>query len=124
MRAIEKVIFVLLLILSNSQVPIGNSINSCGKRTYNQPASSNDCVENGEICCYVFLTKTVSNTPGTTTTEEKKFCASSPSRIAKQDIKDEILEYTGYELTELTCNNSKYIKNIIGSLLLVLFILC
>ena len=119
MRAIEKVIFALLLILSKSQVPSGKSINSCGKKTYEPPDSSDDCVEDGEICCYVYLTKKISDTQ----TEEKSFCASSPSRISEQDIKEEIQEYTGYTLAKLTCNNSKYIKNIIGSLLLVLFIL-
>ena len=117
MKAIEGVILVLLLILVNNQVPSSQSINSCGKNGYEPPNSANDCIEDGEICCFVSLTKEGS------TTESKRFCASSPSRISKQDIRKEILEYTGYELAELNCNNSKYIKNIIGSLLLVLFIL-
>ena len=117
MKAIEGVILVLLLILVNNQVPSSQSINSCGNKGYAPPNSANDCVEDGEICCFVSLTKTTGST-----TESKKFCASSPSRISKQDIRKEILEYTGYELAELNCNNSKYIKNIIGSLLLVLFI--
>ena len=119
MKAIEKVIFVLLLILSNSQVPSDRSINSCGKKTYDPPESSSDCIEEGEICCFIHLTRTIG-----TETQEKKFCASTPSRISKQDIKVEIQDYTGFELTDLQCNNSKFIKNIIGSILLVLFILC
>ena len=115
MKAIEGVIFALLLILVNNQVPSGNAINSCGKKGYTQPTSSDDCVENGEICCFVKLT--------IDSTNSKAFCASSPSRISKNDIIKEIEDYTGYKLEAFECNNSKYIKNIIGSLLLVLFIL-
>ena len=118
MKAIEGVIFILLLILVNNQVPTDKSVNSCGIKGYTPPTTASQCSEEGEICCYVYLTKTSG-----TATEEKRFCASSPSKISKQDIKKEIEEYTGYELKELSCNNSKYIKNIIGSLLLVLFIL-
>ena len=118
MKAIEGVIFILLLILVNNQVPTDKSVNSCGIKGYTPPTTASQCSEEGEVCCYVYLTKTID-----TVTEEKRFCASSPSRISKQDIKEEIEEYTGYDLKELSCNNSKYIKNIIGSLLLVLFIL-
>ena len=117
MKLIEGVIFALLLIFVNNQVPIGMSLNSCGKKSYVPPSGASECAENieeGEFCCYIYLKKG---------TEEKRFCASSPSRISKQDIKEEIEEYTGYTLEELSCNNSKYIRNIIGSLLLVLFIL-
>ena len=113
MKALTGVIFSLFLILVNNQVPSGKSINSCGLKGYGTP-TADQCKEEGEICCYIYLKKG---------TEEKKFCASSPSKITRQDIKKEIEEYTGYTLEQITCNNSKYIKNILVSLLLALFIL-
>ena len=114
MKALTGVIFSLFLILVNNQVPSDKSINSCGFRGYDSPSSAEQCKEEGEVCCYIYLKKG---------TDEKKFCASSPSRITKQDIKEEIEEYTGYTLEQITCNNSKYIKNILVSLLLALFII-
>ena len=117
MKAIEGIIFVLLLILVNSQVPSDKAINSCGsKKDYSQPDRKEDCKAEGEICCFVHLTQKDDDTQTI-----KKFCASSPSKILKEDIASEIEDYTGYRLKELSCNNSKYIKNIMGSLFLVLF---
>ena len=114
MNALKGVILIFVLIFVNNQVPSNYSINSCGVVGYQMPNKSIDCVQENEYCCYVVLKKKES-------TYEKKFCATAPSKITKQDIEDDIKQYTDYTLETLECNNSKYINIFIG-LLLLLFI--
>ena len=111
----EFILIMLLFFYVNNQVPSGEAINSCGIKNYTAPSSKDHCKEAGEICCYVSLTKS----DGTF----KRFCASTPSMIDRADVEEEINSYTGYTLETLECNNSKYIKYISISILLMFFIL-
>ena len=88
-------------------------INTCGNKENNQPTSAEDCIEEGEICCFVSIKAN---------NEIIKFCVSSPSDIEKEDVDDKIKEYTGFTVEELHCNKGKFISNYF-SLLIFLFIL-
>ena len=112
MREINKIFFIIFFILLNDNVT-AEVINTCGKIGYNEPANSNECIEPNEVCCFVHLYKD---------TNQKKFCVSSPSKIDIDDVKGNIFDYTGYELKELTCNNSSFINNSLILYLLILFI--
>ena len=118
MKVINLLILFLLFFFVNNQVPDNFAINSCGKITnYTQPSKKDDCADNtGEICCYVYLKSKSSD-------KVKKFCASAPVKITKDDIENKIENYTNYTLEELECLNSKYIKNIFGTVILLFFIL-
>ena len=111
MKVINQFILFLLFFFVNNQVPDNYAINSCGKITnYTQPVKKDDCVDNtGEICCYVYLKSKTSD-------KVKKFCASAPVKITKDDIVGKIENFTNYTLEELECLNSKYLKNIFGTL--------
>ena len=78
-----------------------NVVNTCSNLGYSQPSSSDDCKEDGEICCYVEITDDQS--------QSLRFCVSSPSDIEMDDVKDEIKEYTGFTLQNLKCNKSQFI---------------
>ena len=90
-------------------------INTCGNIGYHEPNDPKECIQSGEICCFVKIK--IGND------EFKKFCASSPSNIDKDDVKDEIKNYTSYELVDLSCNKALFTKNSIIIPLLILLIL-
>ena len=101
-------IFSLLLFLSSSdtEASVRKVINTCGKISYDQPASVEDCKDEGEICCFV----SIKDDTDTIT----KFCVSSPSDIIKGDVEKHIKDYTGFTVVELQCNKSRYISNFIA----------
>ena len=117
MKAIKIFILIFFFIYVNNQVPSDKALNSCGKIKDYTPPSKEDCVDDikGEICCFVHLIH--KNDEG----KEKRFCAVAPSKIEQDDIGQKIEDYTDYKLKEISCMNSKYIKN--GSLFLLFFIL-
>ena len=116
MKQIDIIIFCLFFYLVNNQVLNNQVINTCGKIGYIPPNSVTDCVEKGEICCFVHL----KNTPD----GDKTFCVSAPSKIAIEDVKEDIESYTNFKLHQLVCNeNSNFIKNTIIITLLFLFVL-
>lgn len=116
MKQIDIIIFCLFFYLANNQVPTGKVINTCGKVGYYPPDYSTDCVQPGEICCFVYL----KNTPD----GDKRFCVSAPSKITLDDVQDDIESYTNFKLHQLVCNdNSNFIKNTTIISLLLLFIL-
>ena len=80
-------------------------INTCGKLDYVQPENSDECKEDGEMCCFVEI-KDSTSTDGV-----RKFCVSSPSDIELDDVKNDIKTYTGYEITAVKCNESQFIMN-------------
>ncbi len=110
MRAINSIIFGFLFYMATSEV-----INTCGNIGYFEPTGPNQCIQSGEICCFVKIK--ISNN------EYKNFCASSPSNIEIDDVKDEIKNYTSYELVELSCNKALFPKNSIIIPLLILLML-
>ncbi len=118
MKISNIIIFCLLFLLVNTQVPSGRALNSCGsKKNYDPPKDASECKnEDGEICCFIWIKVDESDA-----TKDKKFCASSPSKIELDDVKSDIESYTGYKLHEITCNKSYFIKNTF--VLLFLFIL-
>ena len=120
MTKLNKIFFLFLLLslkISN-QLPTGKVINTCGKLGYDPPNSASDCVEKGEYCCFLRIQNTKDPNEA-----ELKFCVSSPSDIDESDVKSEIEQYTGYQIKELKCNNSKIIKNSMAVLFILLFIL-
>ncbi len=100
------------------QVTPKNVINTCGKKiTYNEPQSAEDCVVEGQICCFVSIKD---DKDGIT-----KFCVSSPSDIEKKDVEKEIKDYTGFTVVDLHCNKSQYIHHsIIIQLFISIFYIC
>ena len=80
-------------------------INTCGSLGYAQPRNSDDCKEDGEMCCFVEI-KDSTSTGGV-----RRFCVSSPSDIELDDVKEDIKRYTGYEISALKCNESQFIMN-------------
>ena len=116
MKVIEHLILIYSIVFINNQVPSNFAVNSCGKISNNPPENANECIEEGEICCFVHLKRESDS-------KEKKFCAHAPSKIKKEEVSEEIKSYTSYDIIELTCNNSDKIKNIFISLLLLLFLL-
>ena len=118
MKYFYKTIFLLSFLLSNINCDYPPKVlNTCGNIGYNLPGSANDCKEDGQMCCYVHLTK-AGNTPS-----DIKFCVNSPSEIEKDDVKSEIKEYTGYTLEEIKCNKSKFLYNSMIALIMIIFIL-
>ena len=93
-------------------------INTCGNLGYKQPEKAEDCVEDKQICCYASLEYKENEE-----TKNIKFCVSSPSDIEKDDVKDEILQYTKFTILDLKCNKSQYIYNSMMILSLFIFIL-
>jgi hypothetical protein len=110
MKVINNLILIYSIVFINNQVPSNFAVNSCGKISNIRPETANECIEEGEICCFVHLERD---------SKEKKFCAHAPSKIEKDEIKNEIKSYTNYDLIELTCNNADKINNIFISLLLL-----
>ena len=84
-----------------------NVINTCGKLGYEQPANSDECKEDGEMCCFV----EIKDSTFTDNNGARRFCVSSPSDIELDDVKDDIKRYTGYEISTLKCNESQFIMN-------------
>ena len=118
MKYFYKTIFLLsflLPIISGSGTPV--VLNTCGITDYSQPSSADQCKEDGQMCCYVHLTK-ADNTP-----TDIKFCVNSPSEIDKEDVKSEIKEYTGFTLVEIKCNESQFLYNSMIASLMIIFIL-
>ena len=113
MKIINVIILVFLFFLVNTQVPKDKVINTCGIKDYREPINPTDCKEDDEICCYVEIKGDFGS---------KRFCVSSPSKIDKDEVKDDIKNYTSYELKNLICNKSSFIKNwtIISFLLLLI----
>ena len=116
MKVINPFILIYSIVFINNQVPEKFAVNSCGKMSNIPPVDANECIEEGEICCFVYLKRETDN-------KEKKFCAHAPSKIQKEEISEEIKSYINYDIIELTCNNAGIIKNIFISLLLLLFLL-
>ena len=114
MKAINSIIFIFILFIINTQGDT-NVINSCGKIGYRQPDDASQCVQSGEVCCFVRIKISDSET--------RRFCASAPSKINIDDVKEEIKEYTSYEITGLSCNRAYFIKNTILIPLLIIFII-
>ena len=114
MKLIKQLIFLIILfIYINSQVPKDKAINSCGTVIgYAMPDNASQCKGNNEYCCFVRLRKD---------DDEKRFCATAPSKIEKSDTENDINSLTDYTLLELTCNNSKFLA--IQMLFLLNFIL-
>ena len=82
-------------------------INTCGKLDYVQPENSDECKEDGEMCCFV----EIKDSTFTDNNGVRRFCVSSPSDIELDDVKDDIKKYTGYEITVVKCNESQFIMN-------------
>ena len=100
MSLCNKLIFLFLFLLCKIK---GNKvINTCGRNTYDEPTKAEDCVEQGEICCYVSIQDN--------NNQITKFCVASPSDIVKEDIDDKVKEYTGFTVLEVQCNESGYIN--------------
>ena len=97
--------FIPEVIHSSAQV-----INTCGKKGlgYNQPENSDDCIEEGQMCCFAEIKH---STDFHDDGGVRKFCVSSPSDIELDDVKEDIKRYTGYEITALKCNESQFIMN-------------
>ena len=113
MKYFYKLIFLLSFLLPNiSGTPV--VLNTCGITDYSRPASSDQCKEDGQMCCYVHIVKG---------SEDIAFCVNSPSEIEKDDVKSEIKEYTGYTLEEIKCNKSKFLYNSMIAMIMIIFIL-
>ena len=107
MSLCNKLIFLFLFFACKIK---GNKvINTCGRNTYDEPTKAEDCVEPGEICCYVSIQDN--------NNQITKFCVASPSDIEKEDIDDKVKEYTGFTVLEVQCNESGYINNSITALI-------
>ena len=115
MKYFYKTIFLLSFFLSNINFADGNVLNTCGITDYSQPDSANDCKEDGQMCCYVYLKNTDNS--------DIKFCVNSPSEIDKEDVESEIKEYTGFTLVEIKCNESQFLYNSMIASLMIIFIL-
>ena len=111
---LNKIIFILLFLSIKTQIPSGKVLNTCGKKNYDKPEPS-DCKQEGEICCYISI-KTPSG-------ENQEFCHSSSYMIEKSDVDSDIKTYTGYEIIEIKCNKSIFIKNKFFAMILLISIL-
>ena len=114
MAYLKKIIFFTLFLNLLDLVILADTpqvINTCGNILGRQPSSAEECIEEGEICCYVSLL-TPDNQP-------IKFCVSSPSDIEKEDVEGKIKEYTGFTLVDIHCNRGSYISNYFSSLLFI-----
>ena len=110
------IFFISFLSLLSFITNTGRSvINTCGNKENNQPSSAEDCIEEGEICCFVSI-KATNN-------EIIKFCVSSPSDIEKEDVDYKIKEYTGFTIEELHCNKGQFINNYLSSLIFLFILL-
>ena len=100
---IFRLILILLFTYIKNQIPIGYSLNSCGKDTlgYNIPNDKSDCSVNKDDnfkCC---LIKSVS--------ENFAYCSYVPGKVDKEIIEDfkETLEINDLEID---CNKHFYSK--------------
>ena len=116
MKVIKHLILIYSIVFINNQVPSNYAVNSCGKISNIPPEKADECIEEGVICCFVHLKRESDS-------KEKKFCAHSPSKIKSEEVSEEIKSYINYDIIELTCNNSDKIKNMLISLLFLLFLL-
>ena len=110
----NNIIFILLFLSIKTQIPSGKVFNTCGKKGYDKPEPS-ECKQEGEICCYISI-KTPSG-------DNQEFCHSAPSMIEKSDVDKDIKSYTGYEILDIKCNKSIFIKNKFLVMILLFFIL-
>ena len=115
MKFFYKTIFSLLFLLSNINCDARKVLNTCGVLGYTQPQNSDECKEDGQMCCFVHITKD----DGT----DVKFCVNSPSEIEKDDVESEIKDYTGFKLEEIKCNKSQFLYNSMIVSLMIIFIL-
>ena len=100
---IFRLILILLFTYIKNQIPIGYSLNSCGKDTlgYKIPNDKSDCSVNKDDnfkCC---LIKSVS--------ENFAYCSYVPGKVDKEIIEDfkETLEMNDLEID---CNKHFYLK--------------
>ena len=114
MKAINSIIFIFILFIIKAEDE-KQVINTCGKIGYGQPKDASQCVQSGEVCCFVQIKISDSET--------RRFCASAPSKISIDDVKEEIKDYTSYQITGLSCNRAYFIKNTILIPLLIIFII-
>ena len=108
MKILKILLFSHILLINKIKSDLFNNkkvINTCGYLETKQPRNANECREEGEICCYVEVTDPSNNN------QKLRFCVSSPSHLVKDDIKEEVKDYTGYILDNLVCNHCKYILN-------------
>ena len=110
---INKIIFFLLFLSIIAQTT--SVLNTCGKKRHYHEPSPSDCEEEDEICCYIHI-KPPSG-------DDQKFCHSSPSMIEKSDVDKDIKSFTGYEILDIKCNKSYFIKSMFLVMTLLLFIL-
>ena len=99
---IFQFIFLIKIMNCTYFFPSDKVINTCGYLETKQPRNSEDCKEEGEICCFVDVTDPNNNF------QNLKFCVSSPSHLTKEDIKEDVKVYTGYILNNVVCNKSKF----------------
>ena len=120
MGIMNKFIFTLIISILNIECADSDKkvINTCGRLEYKQPTNADECKEEGEMCCYVEITDPNDSS------NNLKFCVSSPSDIKMEDVKDEVKEYTGYTLKSLKCNEGKFIINnlIIYSIIVIIML--
>ena len=76
--------FIFLILKINYSFEDDNVINTCGIIGYTQPASADDCKEDGQMCCFVSIEDSRS------TGGVRKFCVTAPSEIEYDDVKDDI----------------------------------
>ena len=115
MVRLDKLIFLFLFFAFeiNSPITCRKVINTCGKMNYDEPEKAEDCIVEGQICCYVSIKDK--------NDEVTKFCVSSPYDIKKEDVEKEIKDYTGFTILELHCNKSQYINSSMFALLFLTF---
>ena len=112
-----KLLFYILLIyfflFVSSQSSSNKTINGCGKVSYNQPKSLEDCRDDSEMCCFIRLKNGTEN--------YKSFCFPAPEEIDKEDVADKIKEYTDYDIDVLACG-CEQIKYLVYHLVLIFLI--
>ena len=115
MKFFYKAIFLFLFISKiNFSHTERSVLNTCGVIGYNQPSSPENCKEEGKMCCFVEITKD---------NEDTRFCVNSPTEIEKEDVKNEIKDYTGFTLKTLHCNKSRFLYNSMITALFIIFII-
>ena len=105
MAYLKKIIFFTLFLNLLDLVILADTpqvINTCGNILGRQPSSAEECIEEGEICCYVSIQDN--------NNQVTKFCVASPSDIKKEDVDDKVKEYAGFTVLEIHCNESGYIN--------------
>ena len=107
-----KLLFLIVLIIFFSYINAQKILNGCGNAGYNQPSEAKECQDSSEICCFVKL----DNPDGGSI----NFCFPAPDKMEADDVKSEIIDYTGFSVAELTCYDfAGNLKYMIGNLLLI-----